>query len=257
MISSHALAVTSNPAQFRLAGQGTTAIAERDARYHRVAGANLIVRGREGGCLETIQDLLGQIRKGEIVLPEFQRGYVWNKDQVRLFTGSLYRGHPTGHFLIWKTYKPSKTRGTVTPGDGHSRLLLDGQQRLTSLYTLFEGNPPPFYEGEELFFNLYFNVVTEEFRFWQKTIMEGDPSWISVHRFLKEGIQNFIKSLPSIDEPARSTYTEHLDRLARLDDIRNYRYQLARHAVRREPVCRRGGRDLQPCQLRRDSTDQG
>lgn len=176
--------------------------------------------------METIQDLLGQIRKGEIVLPEFQRGYVWNKDQVRLFTGSLYRGHPTGHFLIWKTYKPSKTRGTVTPGDGHSRLLLDGQQRLTSLYTLFEGNPPPFYEGEELFFNLYFNVVTEEFRFWQKTIMEGDPSWISVHRFLKEGIQNFIKSLPSIDEPARSTYTEHLDRLARLDDIRNYRYQL-------------------------------
>lgn len=176
--------------------------------------------------METVHDLLGMIRKGEIVLPEFQRGYVWKKDQVRLYTQSLYRGHPTGHFLIWKTYKPSKTRGAVTPGDGHSRLLLDGQQRLTSLYTLFEGGPPPFYEGEELFFNLYFNVVTEEFRFWQKSIMEGDPSWISVHGFLKEGIQNLIKSLPSIEQPARSIYTEQLDRLARLDDIRNYRYQL-------------------------------
>ena len=176
--------------------------------------------------METVHDLLGMIGKGEIVLPEFQRGYVWNKDQVRLYTQSLYRSHPTGHFLIWKTYKPSKVRGEVTPGDGHSRLLLDGQQRLTSLYTLFEGKPPPFYEGEDLFFNLYFNVLTEEFRFWQKTIMEGDPSWISVHGFLSEGIQSFIKSLPSIDQPARDIYTEQLDRLARLDDIRNYRYQL-------------------------------
>jgi hypothetical protein len=145
---------------------------------------------------------------------------------VRLFVQSLYRGHPTGHFLIWKTYKPSKIRGAGVASEGHTNLLLDGQQRLTSLFVLFDGKPPPFYEGEELFFNLYFNVVTEEFRFWQKSIMEGDPSWISVHGFLKEGIQSFVKSLPSIKGEAREVYTDHLDRLARLDDIRNYRYQL-------------------------------
>lgn len=176
--------------------------------------------------METIHDLLGQIRKGEILLPEFQRGYVWNKDQVRLFIRSLYRGHPTGHFLIWKTYKPSKTRGAAIQSEGHSLLLLDGQQRLTSLFTLFEGKPPPFYEGEDLFFDLHFNVVTEEFRFLQKTIMEGDPSWVSVHGFLSEGIGSFIKSLPTIDQPARDIYTDHLDRLAKLDGIRSYRYQL-------------------------------
>lgn len=181
---------------------------------------------REDGTLESIHDLLGQIRKSEIVLPEFQRGYVWNRDQVRLFVQSLYKGRPTGHFLIWKTYKPSKIRGETTPGDGHTLLLLDGQQRLTSLYTLFEGKPPPFYEGEDLFFNLYFNVVTEEFRFWQKTIMEGDPSWISVHGFLSEGIASFIKALPSIEQPARDVYTEHLDRLAKLHGIRDYHFQL-------------------------------
>ena len=176
--------------------------------------------------METVQDLIGQIKKGEVLLPEFQRGYVWNRDQVRLFFQSLYRGHPTGHFLIWKTYKPSKVRGELVAGEGHSKLLLDGQQRLTSLFTLFEGKPPPFYEGETLFFNLHFNVVTEEFRFWQKSIMQGDPSWISVHGFLNEGIQSFIKALPTIDEEARDVYTEHLDRLAKLDDIRNFRYQL-------------------------------
>lgn len=175
---------------------------------------------------ETVNELLGQVRRSEIVLPEFQRGYVWNKDQVRLFAQSLYRGHPTGHFLIWKTYKPSKVRNDGAQNESHSRLLLDGQQRLTSLYTLFVGKPPPFYEGEDLFFNLYFNVITEEFRFWQKSIMGGDSSWISVHGFLKEGIQSFIKSLPTIEDPARTIYTEQLDRLAKLDDVRNYRYQL-------------------------------
>ena len=50
--------------------------------------------------VRSIQDLLSQIRRGEILLPEFQRGYVWTRDQVRGLTQSLYRKHPTGHLLI-------------------------------------------------------------------------------------------------------------------------------------------------------------
>ena len=57
--------------------------------------------------VRSIQDLLSQIGRGEILLPEFQRGYVWNRDQVRGLMQSLYRKHPTGHLLIWRTYKPS------------------------------------------------------------------------------------------------------------------------------------------------------
>ena len=128
--------------------------------------------------VRSIAELLTQIRRGEILLPEFQRGYVWNSDQVRGLLQSLYRKHPTGHLLVWKTYKPSPVRGAAATTDGHSLLLLDGQQRLTSLYVLFEGKAPPFYEGESLFANLYFNVQTEEFRFWQKTVMEKNPAWI-------------------------------------------------------------------------------
>ena len=70
--------------------------------------------------VRTIQELLSQIGRGEILLPEFQRGYVWNRDQVRALMQSLYRRHPTGHLLIWRTYKPSLVRGTETPHDGHS-----------------------------------------------------------------------------------------------------------------------------------------
>ena len=48
--------------------------------------------------VRSIQDLISQIRRGEILLPEFQRGYVWSRDQVRGLTQSLYRKQPSKIF---------------------------------------------------------------------------------------------------------------------------------------------------------------
>ncbi|MGH9891545.1 MAG: DUF262 domain-containing protein, partial [bacterium] len=177
---------------------------------------------------ESVQNLIQQIKGEQILLPEFQRGYVWNRDQARELVKSLYKSYPTGHLLVWRTSAPGAVRGKKILGDGHIQLLLDGQQRLTSLYTVFEGEAPPFYEGETLFFNLYFNVATEEFRFWQKTIMDGDPTWMSVHDFLKEGIHNFIGRLPKMPDDVREIYSQQeiLARLSRLDAIRNHHYQI-------------------------------
>ena len=174
--------------------------------------------------VRSIQDLLGQIRRGEILLPEFQRGYVWNRDQVRGLVQSLYHRHPTGHLLLWKTYKPSPVRGGKVREDGHSLLLLDGQQRLTSLHVLFEGEAPPFYEGESLFFDLYFHIQTEEFRFFQKTLMEKNPAWISVHEFLHQGLSAVLENLEELDEERRELIQQNLSRLSRLDKIRDYTY---------------------------------
>lgn len=176
--------------------------------------------------MATIQEMLGQIEKREVLLPEFQRGYVWGKDQVRGFIRSLYRAHPTGHFLIWKTYTPPKVRGGEAAPNSYSLLLLDGQQRLTSLYVVFRGEPPPFYEGESLFFDLYFNLQTEEFRFWQKSLMQNDYTWLSVHSFLKQGLAGFVGQLPSTEPEARKVYEDHLPRLAQLDQIRTYTYRI-------------------------------
>ena len=176
--------------------------------------------------MPSVQELIGDVRTGEILLPEFQRGYVWSSDQVRAFVHSLYRKHPTGHFLMWKTSRPTRVRGGEVSQEGHSLLLLDGQQRLTSLFVLFEGEPPPFYEGESLFFNLYFNMQTEEFRFWQKNMMEGSPDWISVHAFLKEGLHSYLERLPTFDPELQALVQSNLARLTRLDAIRNYSYQV-------------------------------
>ena len=174
--------------------------------------------------VKSIQDLLNQIGRDEILLPEFQRGYVWNRDQVRGLMQSLYRGHPTGHLLIWRTYKPSRVRGGNAPLDGHSLLLLDGQQRLTTLFVLFRGKAPRFYEGESLFFDLHFNMQTEEFRFWQKSRMANNPAWIGVHNFLGEGLTNLLERLEQIDEERRTVIQQNLARLGRLDKVRDYTY---------------------------------
>jgi len=66
-----------------------------------------------------VTELISSISKGDLILPEFQRGYVWNRDQVKEYLSSLYRGYPTGSFLIWKTPNPGQTRGGV--GDSGER----------------------------------------------------------------------------------------------------------------------------------------
>ena len=174
--------------------------------------------------VKSIQDLLSQIGHGEILLPEFQRGYVWNRNQVRELMQSLYRKHPTGHLLTWRTYKPSLVRGAQSTSNGHSLLLLDGQQRLTTLYVLFEGKAPLFYEGESLYFDLYFNMQTEEFRFYQTSRMENNPAWIGVHEFLREGLTTLLERIEQLNEDRRTIIQQNLARLSGLDAVRNYTY---------------------------------
>ena len=174
--------------------------------------------------VKSIENLLDEIGHGEILLPEFQRGYVWNRDQVRGLMQSLYHKHPTGHLLTWRTYKPSLVRGAQSTVNGHSMLLLDGQQRLTTLYVLFKGEAPLFYEGESLYFNLHFNMQTEEFRFYQKSRMENNPAWIHVHEFLRDGLTPMLEKIDQFDEDRREMIQQNLARLSRLDAVRNYTY---------------------------------
>src|SRR5687768_8807340 len=122
-----------------------------------------------------------------MALPEFQRGYVWNRDQVRGLMDSLYRRHPIGSLLVWVT----ESKGAPARGDGQLaagvvKLLLDGQQRITSLYGIVRGQPPRFFEGNaETFKGLYFHLEREEFAFYSPLKMEGDPLWLDVSALMQ------------------------------------------------------------------------
>ena len=82
-----------------------------------------------------ISTILAYIDNGYMALPEFQRGYVWNREQVRGLFDSLYRRHPVGGLLVWSTESKSAAhRGDSHLAPGIVKLLLDGQQRMTTLY---------------------------------------------------------------------------------------------------------------------------
>ena len=89
----------------------------------------------------TIESLVEEIKKGEIRIPEMQRKYVWNSDKVCHLFDSLYRRYPTGTILMWKPKRDEKVKLRDSAISQESReefdLLLDGQQRLTSLVALF------------------------------------------------------------------------------------------------------------------------
>ena len=104
-------------------------------------------------------DLFARAERGELQLPDFQRDYIWDVDRIRTLITSVLRGYPIGSFLALDTrnspvrFKPRPLAGldvgSVEPG----LLLLDGQQRLTSLYHAFKREgviPTVDYRGESI-----------------------------------------------------------------------------------------------------------
>jgi len=168
-----------------------------------------------------VETLLRDIENKDLVLPEFQRDFAWKEEDVKKFIQSVYKNYPTGSLLIWKTLNPPKLRGDYNPSDNiYTRVLLDGQQRLTTLYLFIKGTTPPYYENMLKKFNLYFNVDTEEFRYYQKTLMDGRSEWISIIDFFQcESAALYISNMEK-----KRYYFEHLDQLTRLESMKMYEY---------------------------------
>lgn len=170
-----------------------------------------------------ISTILDQIDLGAMALPEFQRGYVWNRDQVRHFMLSLYRRHPVGALLVWST-KTNQTsaRGDKALAEGSVELILDGQQRATSLYGIIRGEPPPFFDGNaNAFTDLYFHVGNESFEFYGPIKMKDNPYWINVTRLMQEGLDPYINIFSQHPELSShlGTYINRLNRLQGIKDI--------------------------------------
>jgi hypothetical protein len=169
-----------------------------------------------------LSTILDQIDMGSIALPEFQRGYVWNRDQVRKLMRSLYLGYPVGSLLMWETKTESaNARGDAPLATGTVKLLLDGQQRITSLYGIVRGKPPAFFDGDaSRFTNLYFNMDTEEFEFYGPVKMRDDPLWISVTDLMQVGVGLFIQKLMIVPE-LLGNIQAYINRLNAIENIKS------------------------------------
>ena len=173
-----------------------------------------------------ISTILDHIDSGHMALPEFQRGYVWNRDQVRGLFDSLYRRHPVGGLLVWATEsKTAAHRGDGALAAGVVKLLLDGQQRMTSLYGVVRGRAPQFFDGNtRAFTGLRFHLETETFGFYQPVKMKGDPLWTEVTELMQKGTAGLGEFVTRLTEqpalaPKVGDYVGRLSRLLGIVDV--------------------------------------
>lgn len=127
-----------------------------------------------------ISTLLGQIETGQIALPELQRPFVWDRAQVRDLLDSLYRGYPAGHFLFWQASPDQGANyiGTEAKQSAPSLLVVDGQQRLTSLFAVFKDAPVMSSKFEAQHIKIAFNPLRERFEV-ATPATTNDPEWVS------------------------------------------------------------------------------
>lgn len=160
-----------------------------------------------------LKNILEQIDQGVLALPQFQRGFVWKRWQVRNLMESLYQEYPIGSMLVWQTKaKKIEVKGKQDLPLGIHELLLDGQQRLTSLYGIVRGKKPDFSNAEpSAFLHLYFNVETEEFEFYGPTKMKHNPRWVSVTDVMQKDLSELIK--PFMIDPNLADYIGRITRI--------------------------------------------
>lgn len=212
----------------------------------------------------TVEELVGMIERGELRLPEMQRQYVWRSTRVRDLLDSLYRGYPSGAILLWETDEEVPLQAMAVNQQTNpyqtTRLLLDGQQRLTSLSAVIRGEPVNVRGRKrpiDILFNLEhpneiigFTDVDEESddaeesdqtdasedelqqRFNQMTFvvstkkLESNPQWVKVSEVFKSSSNNqFLKraGVTSLDDPRADLYQQRLDKLRA---IKRYVYRM-------------------------------
>lgn len=130
-----------------------------------------------------ISQIIDKIDEKQLFVPAFQREYVWKRQHAKDLISSLIKNYPTGTMLVWDTTNPPELKGKhkYDERQGTVKLILDGQQRITTLYMLLTGNIPPYYSNEEILQDprsLYVNLENLELEYYKKTSMQNSPIWV-------------------------------------------------------------------------------
>lgn len=117
----------------------------------------------------TFSSLFAEIKSGTIKIPQFQRDFVWSKAQSAKLLDSIIKGYPIGTFILWKTterLRSVRNLGCIdlpkTPKGDSVKYVLDGQQRLTSLFVTLEGLKIKREKHEDDYSNMWVDLKAEE-----------------------------------------------------------------------------------------------
>ena len=127
----------------------------------------------------SLMHLIEEIRHGSLALPDIQRPFVWSHSKVRELFDSMYRGFPVGTLLFWETGADVTTRQIDTDSDQRvaKLLIVDGQQRLTSLFAVITGQKIVTKTFEEKRISIAFRPHDEVFEVTDAAI-KRDPEFI-------------------------------------------------------------------------------
>ena len=137
--------------------------------------------------------LIQQIDLGVIGLPDIQRPFVWKDTKVRDLFDSMYKGYPVGYFLFWANANVEGTKGIgTTAKQKHPTLLIvDGQQRLTSLYAVVKGQEVIRSNYEKANIVIAFNPIEEKFEIPDASIRRNPRYFQNISDLWKEDADIF------------------------------------------------------------------
>jgi hypothetical protein len=180
-----------------------------------------------------LDHLVKNIDRGDIALPDIQRPFVWSNRKVRDLLDSMLRGFPVGYLLFWATGAEVGARaiGTDRKDEAVPRwLIVDGQQRLTSLYSVFTGHPVVREDYSESRIRVAFRPHDARFEVTDAAI-EKDPEFLPditpLWKDYRLTVQAFLDRLEaargSIDPDLRNTIDDRFDSVR---DLRAYPFEV-------------------------------
>ncbi len=174
------------------------------------------------------------IRHGNLALPDIQRPFVWKPSQVRDLFDSMYRGFPIGTLVFWETGAEVGSRQIHGSEEDKTPqlLIVDGQQRLTSLYAVLNGKPVLNDAYQENIIQIAFRPRDEKFEVLNAAV-EKSPEYIpDITELWRSGYKSRIREfMERLDKSASgSLSTEEQDdleeRIDRVRDLRDFRFQV-------------------------------
>lgn len=153
-----------------------------------------------------LSSLLSDVARGNIKIPVFQREYVWTDEQIMSLLDSIYRGYPVGSLLLWSTKEALTHERNVggfelpkTPEDFPVNYVLDGQQRLTTLYGVFNSDTKTADAELADRFNVCFVPATEQFVHYES----ADPAQ-SINLRVILDTTRLLPELTRFDDPMKT-----------------------------------------------------
>ena len=164
----------------------------------------------------TVGHLINKIETGELGLPELQRPFVWKDTKVRDLFDSMMRGYPIGYLMLWECPDTDKNRtiGTGTHSyESPKEVIIDGQQRLTSLFAVMKGRKVLNSKYDERTIVISYCPLKNKFEVGTSATKK-DPEWVYDISQLylapssRKFTNNFIDSLQAAREAKGETLSD-------------------------------------------------